>query len=81
MHPLVDMLGMGARVTINTDDPSVSDTTLTDEYLVVTLAMGVTAVQLKTMILTAAEASFQSDRARRILVERLRQELAQFPEL
>lgn len=35
-HPLADMLGLGLPVTINTDDPTVSNITLTDEYEIAT---------------------------------------------
>ncbi len=58
-HPLPDLLALDLRVTINTDDPSISDTTLTDEYMTVMLAMGVTLEQIKSMILTAVDSSFQ----------------------
>jgi adenosine deaminase len=57
-HPLTEMLGHHLRVTVNTDDPSISDTTLTDEYLVAALAMGVSLAQIKTMILNSVEGSF-----------------------
>jgi adenosine deaminase len=57
-HPLVDLLALNLRVTINTDDPSVSDTTLTDEYMTAMLAMGVTLEQIKHTILTGVAGSF-----------------------
>ena len=62
-------------VTINTDDPSISDTTLTDECLVVMLAMGVTLEQIKRTIVMAIEGSFQPPGERRRLVEWFRGEL------
>jgi adenosine deaminase len=74
-HPLRDLLALGLRVTINTDDPSVSDTTLTDEYLTVMLAMGVTLEQIKRTIIMAVEASFQPPDERKRLVEWFRGEL------
>lgn len=58
-HPLPDMLAMGLSVSINTDDPSISDTTLTDEYWVAMSAMGITLQAIKETIVGAAEASFQ----------------------
>ena len=65
-HPLPDLLALGLRVSINTDDPSISDTTLTDEYWVAMSAMRITLEQIKRAIVTAAEASFQprEDRGR-----------------
>ncbi|MFQ6099937.1 MAG: adenosine deaminase [Anaerolineae bacterium] len=75
LHPLPDLLALGLRVTINTDDPSVSDTTLTDEYVVVMLAMGVTLEQIKRTLVMAAEGSFQPLEERKRLAEWFRKEL------
>lgn len=74
-HPLPDLLALNLRVTINTDDPSLSDTTLTDEYLTAMLAMGVTLEQIKRTIMTAIESSFQPQGERERLVEWFRREL------
>jgi adenosine deaminase len=38
-HPLSTYQKLGIRVTINTDDPSISNTSLTDEYLVAARGM------------------------------------------
>ena len=62
-------------MTINTDDPSVSDTTLTDEYVVVVRAMGMTLEQIKRMIVLAAESSFQPPEEQERLAEWFRKEL------
>jgi len=77
-HPLVRMLASQLLVTINTDDPSICDTTLTDEYMVVMLAMGVTLEQIKESILTAAAASFQPEDDRERLTAWFRRELLRF---
>ena len=74
-HPLPDLLALDLRVTINTDDPSVSDTTLTDEYMVAMLGMGLTFSQVKQTILNAARGSFLEPEERRALVESMRREL------
>jgi adenosine deaminase len=74
-HPLIDLIALGVRVTVNTDDPSVSDTTLTDEYIAVILAMGVALEQIKRAIVTAAEGSFQPPEEREQLAEWFRREL------
>ncbi len=74
-HPLPDLLALGVRVTLNTDDPSISDTTLTDEYLTVMMAMGVTLEQIKHAIVTAIEGSFQPPEERRRLADWFRREL------
>jgi adenosine deaminase len=74
-HPLPDLLALNLRVTLNTDDPSISDTTLTDEYLTVMLAMGVTLEQIKHTIMTAVHSSFQPPDERTRLAEWFRTEL------
>jgi adenosine deaminase len=73
-HPLHDMLALGLRVTINTDDPSISDTTLTDEYLAVILAMGVNLEQIQRSIIMGVEASFQSLEERQRMAHWFRQQ-------
>jgi adenosine deaminase len=77
-HPLTDLLALNLRVTINTDDPSVSDTTLTDEYMTAMLAMGVTLEQIKHTILTGLAGSFQTPTERKQLVQWFQKELGMF---
>jgi adenosine deaminase len=74
-HPLTDLLALNLRVTVNTDDPSISDTTLTDEYMTAMLAMGVTLEQIKHMILTGLAGSFQSPDERKRLAQWFQKEL------
>jgi adenosine deaminase len=74
-HPLPDLYGLGLKLTINTDDPSVSDTTLTDEYRLVVAGMSMSLNDLKRMILNAAEVAFLPDEERAALVARFRAEL------
>jgi len=74
-HPLPDLVALNLRVTLNTDDPSVSDTTLTDEYLIAMVALGVTLEQIKHAIMTAVEGSFQPPDERKQLAEWFRTEL------
>ena len=62
-------------MTINTDDPSVSDTTLADEYYLAVSAMGVQMSELRPMVIIAAEAAFLPADEKAALVERLRKEL------
>jgi adenosine deaminase len=57
-HPLRAFHQIGLPVTINTDDPSVSNTTLTDEYMVAVRGIGVTQPEIKQMILTGVRAAF-----------------------
>jgi len=57
-HPLRDLYQLRVPVTVNTDDPSVSDTTLTDEYLVTVKGMGLGLRDLRTFNRNAIRASF-----------------------
>jgi adenosine deaminase len=75
-HPVRTMFDMGLQVTLNTDDPSVSDITLTDEINIVAASLGFEMADLKKMTLCAAEASFLPEDEKRALVEEFRAELA-----
>jgi adenosine deaminase len=74
-HPLPRMIAAGLNVTINTDDPSVSRITLSNEYQHVCEQLKVTMNELKQGILHAAQASFLMDNEKIKLVESLRKEL------
>jgi adenosine deaminase len=67
-HPLTDMLDLGLLATINTDDPRVSDCTLTDEYELAVNALGLGYSELRQMILNAANAAFLTEDGRKRLV-------------
>jgi adenosine deaminase len=67
-HPLLDFLDLDMNVTLNTDDPSVSDSTLTDEYHVAVQSLGVNYGDLRRMILNAAHSAFLPAAARQKLV-------------
>lgn len=72
-HPLRELFHLGVPVTINTDDPSISDTTLTDEYLVTVETMGFSVSEIQQMILNSAQAAFLPPNDKRALVKRFRQ--------
>ncbi|HXF69697.1 MAG TPA: adenosine deaminase [Thermoflexus sp.] len=74
-HPLPDLYRLGLKVTLNTDDPSISDTTLTDEYLFAMAGMGLQWKDLLRMLENAVEAAFLSSEERQNLACRLRQEI------
>jgi adenosine deaminase len=67
-HPMLQMLKNGLSITIGTDDPSISQITLSDEYQRACEELQFSQTMLKERILAAAHASF--------LPERERQELA-----
>jgi adenosine deaminase len=66
------MLALGLRATLNTDDPSISDTTLTDEYLIAVTAMGLDLEQMRTLVFNAVDAALLPAEEKL----RLREELA-----
>lgn len=74
-HLLPRMLEAGLRVTVNTDDPSISRITLSHEFQQVREKLNVSMDVLKTCVLVAAEESFLPDAEKAELVGRLRNEL------
>jgi adenosine deaminase len=74
-HPLMKMLNEGINVTLGTDDPSISQITLTDEYHRVCEDMDMSQSNLKDCILAAAKAAFMSDQEQLKLVDELKLEL------
>jgi len=74
-HPLRDMLFLKLKAIINTDDPSVSNIVLTDEYEIVVEELGLTLDDLKQTILTGAASTFQSPIARAQIVQQFKDAL------
>ena len=74
-HPLMKMMQEGINVTICSDDPSISQITLTDEYHRVCEDMDLSQSRLKECILAAAGAAFLPDLDRQKLIGELKQEL------
>ncbi len=75
-HPLPRMLEAGLDVTINTDDPSISQITLGNEYRVAVEELGLTQAMLRQRVLAAAQASFLTQTSKEELVQML---VAEFP--
>lgn len=69
-YPLLDLLRRGAMVTVNTDNMTVSGTTIAREFAALR-AMGMTAREEKTLLLHSAEAAFLSASEK----EKLREEI------
>jgi len=69
-HPLVDMLDIGLLATVNTDDPSISDCTLTDEYEIALAQLHLGYPALRQMILTAASSAFLPPPERQKLIDK-----------
>jgi len=75
-HPSRQYYLQGIPVTINTDDPSISNITLSDEYLVAIRGIGFSPDELKGMILNGARAAFLPAEEKERLWQHLKQELA-----
>jgi len=63
-HPLRRLLHAGVRVTLNTDDLTVSDVTLSQEYVKAVERIGVTVPELWAMDLAAIDAAFCDEGAK-----------------
>jgi adenosine deaminase len=63
-HPLRRLAQAGVRVTLNTDDLTVSDITLSEEYAKAVEQLGVTLPELWAMDLAALDAAFCEDATR-----------------
>jgi len=73
-HPLPRLLDEGLFVTINSDDPPMFDTTLTDEYLRIVDVFDFNVAQIKQFLLNGIQASLLSSEKRQILEKNFREE-------
>jgi adenosine deaminase len=76
-HPLPRLLDAGLYVTINSDDPPMFNTTLTDEYLKIVAALSFTAESLQQLVLNAVRASLLSESVRSEMETRFRREFTE----
>jgi adenosine deaminase len=79
LHPLVDLNYLGVPTTINTDDPSLSNITLTDELVLAHIGMGMPINTVKQNILNAAQAAFLPDDEHAALIEQFETALEEAP--
>lgn len=83
-HPIFAFYQLGIPVTINTDDPSISNTTLTDEFLMASGSAGVPFRDLCKMVIYAAQAAFLPDAEKTALVEwfqvKLKKHISELPQ-
>ena len=61
-HPLPQMVQAGLQVTLNTDDPGISNICLSTEYALAIEELGFSLVSLTGFLLTAVQASFLPQR-------------------
>ena len=78
-HPLIDLFNLRLHVTLNTDDPSVSDTTLSEEYVVAVADLGLAPRLIYTMLRHSVDAAFIPAEERVWLRETIRNALWQWP--
>jgi adenosine deaminase len=74
-HPLRALRAAGVAVTINSDDPTFFQTTLTEEYRRAVGYLGLSIDELCATVLTAARSAFLPEPARTALVSRISLEL------
>jgi adenosine deaminase len=67
-HPLPALVAAGVPVTVNSDDPPMFSTTLTDEYLVAADLLGLDLGGVADLARTAARVSFAPDDVKRGLL-------------
>ena len=70
-HPLPRLLAEGLFVTLNSDDPPMFGTTLTQEYRRAASAFGLGREQLAALAANGVRASFLDDAAKQALVEEI----------
>jgi len=71
-HPIRRLMEAGVPVSINTDDPAISDITLSGEYVEAVTKLGFTELELKAVNLQALDHAFHPDK------EYLKRQLAHF---
>lgn len=77
-HPLVDYCRRGLRVTLNTDDPGLFDTSLNQEYALAH-GLGLDRAELIRVAENAFAAAFCEPKLKRALLERFRADVAALP--
>ncbi len=79
-HPLIDLFNLRLRVTINTDDPSVSATTLSNEYVTAVAAIGLQQKFAYRALRHAVDAAFIPPEEQDWLYNSFHEWLAPFPD-
>lgn len=74
-HPLPAMIQAGLQVTLNTDDPGISNIRLSDEFKIAIDDLGLSQTTLCALTLVAAQAAFLDREEKKALESRLQEEL------
>jgi adenosine deaminase len=75
-HPVRSLFEAGVTVTVNSDDPTMFHTTLSDEYLILMRDLGFSAEELRTLSLNGVDASFLPEEEKAGLRKRFEEEWA-----
>lgn len=79
-HPLKRYFDLGLRVSINTDNRLITDTTVSKELWLVHTEMGVPFVDIKAMVLAGFKSSFLPFHEKQALLRQVSAELAKYDE-
>ncbi len=74
VHPIKQYFQQGLMVTVNSDDPTMFNTTINQEYLVLVQELGFTVSELKRLSLNGINASFMSDENKKLMRSRFEKE-------
>jgi adenosine deaminase len=74
-HPLPDMIQAGLQVTLNTDDPGISNIRLSDEFQVAMDQLGLSKTTLAALTMVAAQATFLETKEKKKLEMVIQKEL------
>jgi adenosine deaminase len=76
-HPLKRLLEVGVRVTVNSDDPALFNTTLNDEYIHAVQDCGLSLTQLEQVALNAVSASYLPETEKSAMLAAFQQQYAE----
>ena len=79
-HPIAVYLDKGLRVTINTDNRTISDTTVTDEYMLAIQNFGWDYPTVKRVILNGFKSAFIPHKEKMSLIHQILKELSEIEE-
>ncbi len=76
-HPMREYFQIGIRVTLNTDNRLISDTTLTQEFMVANKLFGFGLKEFRSVTINAAKSAFLPHQSRKKLTRQIAEELEQ----
>ena len=79
-HPLGFYVDYGLRVTLNTDNRLISNTTLTDEYMIAIDELGLDYVEIKNIIINGFKSSFLPYREKVLILNTALKEMEELEE-